>query len=124
MTMTKACTFVDIWPLWRPGHSLGQFEHVTLLNNSARHRVYKVTGEDGDHAVKVFPVDDAKLNTCVKEARLLHRLRHPAVVQIEAVFFEEKTGSSTGNFYLQMPFYANGALDEWVGCCKPDSLKS
>ena len=79
---------------------------------------------------------------CYKEAALLRRLRHPSIVELEAIF------QSDGRFYLQLPWYANGTLDEWfkatrpsplalaavllqlcramsqVSCCRPDSYQS
>ena len=46
---------------------------------------------------------------CYKEAALLRRLRHPSIVELEAIF------QSDGRFYLQLPWYANGTLDDIPG---------
>ena len=53
---------------------------------------------------------------CYKEAALLRRLRHPSIVELEAIF------QSDGRFYLQLPWYANGTLDEWFKATRPSPL--
>ena len=49
--------------------------------------------------------------TCYKEAALLLRLRHPAIMPIEAVFCD--TAEEHPAVYLQMPFYSKGTLRKW-----------
>ena len=53
---------------------------------------------------------------CYKEAALLRRLRHPSIVELEAIF------QSDGRLYLQLPWYANGTLDEWFKAMRPSPL--
>ena len=53
---------------------------------------------------------------CYKEAALLRRLRHPSIVELEAIF------QSDGRLYLQLPWYANGTLDEWFNAMRPSPL--
>ena len=50
---------------------------------------------------------------CYKEAALLRRLRHPSIVELEAIF------QNAGHLYLQMPWYENGTLEEWFTATRP-----
>lgn len=111
----------ELLPLWHPGRTLKEFTELTLLGGQSRNRVYLAKLKEKPFAIKEFPIMQSELQTCLREARLLHRLRHPMVVQIEAIFFEEGTGSSPGRFCIQMPFYSNGPLDEWIKASQPDA---
>ena len=53
-------------------------------------------------------MDPQAVRSCLREAALLQRLRHPAIIELEAVFLADAT------VYLQMPFCAFGGLQEWV----------
>jgi hypothetical protein len=62
------------------------------------------------------------MQTCLKEAaviyrqrlvvRVAYRQRHPNIVQVKAIF--QGSGSEQGNFYLLMPCYDNGTLEQWA----------
>eukprot|EP00966_Prymnesium_polylepis_P216498 5011966-Prymnesium_polylepis.1 len=55
--------------------------------------------------LKEYTTTLSMLETCYREAAFLRRLRHPSIVELEAIF------ESEGRLYLQMPMYANGTLD-------------
>lgn len=64
-------------------------------------------------------MSSTSLNTCLREASLLHRLRHPHVVEVLA-FFEDPDGKAPC-FYIEMPFYAHGQIDRWIRENAPDA---
>ena len=65
------------------------------------------------YAIKeYFAGQTHQLQTCLKEAAVIHRHRHPAIVQIKALF--QGSGSEHSNFYMQMPWYEKGALGAWA----------
>eukprot|EP00927_Polykrikos_kofoidii_P025754 TRINITY_DN23079_c0_g1_i1.p1 TRINITY_DN23079_c0_g1~~TRINITY_DN23079_c0_g1_i1.p1 ORF type:complete len:1105 (+),score=171.44 TRINITY_DN23079_c0_g1_i1:479-3316(+) len=109
----------EVLHLWRPGWTLATYENLELLGNASRNRVFKATLEGRTCAVKEFAVTTTDLHACFREARLLYRLQHPAVVQLEALFFEEQSGSSPARLCLQMPFYEHGPVDAWLLRCQP-----
>ena len=61
-------------------------------------------------------VQGSKMAGGAAGAALLRRLRHPSIVELEAIF------QSDGRFYLQLPWYANGTLDEWFKATRPSPL--
>ncbi len=99
--------------IWRPAQTLDLFEEKVLLASNSRHPVWKVREADQWFAIKEFRIADAKdLQTCLKEAAIIHNLRHQAIVEIRAIFQDTR---NTGNvFYIQMPWYDHGTLDQWV----------
>ncbi len=59
--------------------------------------------------LKRFAVGDARTRGQMeKEIRVLQKLRHPLIVELEAVFFDE------GDSYLQLPYAEHGTLREWM----------
>ena len=104
--------------IFHPTRSLhGYYENVERLEHvSSRRPVYKATLRGRDVALKEYPVGTgAPLKTCYTEAALLRRLRHPTIVELEAIFLHD------GRLYLQMPFYANGTLNEWCKRARPSA---
>jgi serine/threonine protein kinase len=68
----------------------------------------KLLGE-GDGVTKVLkqlPLDDMK--TLLSEALVPHMLRHPLLIRVECVFFDETWA------YVQTPFYSGGNLHNWL----------
>jgi serine/threonine protein kinase len=76
--------------------------------------VWRVRIGDTHYAIKEYAIGQpAHLQTCLKEAAVVYRHRHPNIVQVKAIF--QGSGSEQGNFYLQMPWYDNGTLEQWSG---------
>ena len=46
----------------------------------------------------------------MKEATVIYKQRHHAIVEIMALF----QGTDSNTFYMQMPWYTHGSLDTWV----------
>ena len=87
---------------------LSAIEHE-VLSTEGRHPVHRATLSDGAVvALKEF-VLDRKVRTLAvlqREAGLLHRLRHPNIVDLLAVLVDSKGTRA----YLQMPLYRGGTL--------------
>ncbi|CAE8632833.1 unnamed protein product, partial [Polarella glacialis] len=111
----------ELLDLWCPGRSFSHFDEACLLPVASRNRVYRASFQGRLYAVKEFPLSSSQLRTCFREALLLRRLRHPGIVQVEALFFEEGSQSMPGRFYIQMPYYSHGPVDQWVQNCSPDA---
>jgi hypothetical protein len=102
----------DLAALWRPPQSLDDgFDHRKLVQTGP-HPVWRVRQQGGaEFAIKEYRVAQASdLRTCLKEAAIIYRQRHPAIVEIIALF----QGEDKNSFYLQMPWYQHGSLDKWV----------
>jgi hypothetical protein len=116
----------ELLPLFRPGCTLESIEDVTVLASpadsihSSRSMVYRgkmlnLDGTQVDVAIKEYKLA-SEMKTCVREASILQRARHPHVVQLLALFIDPKAKA----FYVVMPMYPLGQLDEWVHRSKPD----
>jgi serine/threonine protein kinase len=104
----------DLAVLWRPAQTLESFDSKELVSRDANHKVWRVWIGDTQYAIKEYGIDQpAHLQTCLKEAGVIYRHRHPNIVQLKAIF--QGSGSEQGNFYLQMPWYDNGTLEQWAG---------
>ena len=108
----------ELGALWQPATSLETSEEKELLPTASRHSVWRVCNGGKWSAVKEYKIGRARdLQTCLKEAAVVYRQRHPAIIQIEALF--QDAGSNC--FYLQMPWYEHGSLNLWVaGDQRPD----
>ena len=95
-------------PLLKQGRTLEQYTNREKVHPHSRHIVWKAALDGRTVALKEYRVDKAGIRTCFKEAELLFKCRHPAVVELEALFTDKENDS----FYLQMPYYANGTLDD------------
>jgi tRNA A-37 threonylcarbamoyl transferase component Bud32 len=98
--------------LWRPSRSLDDgFDSKELVPTESRHHVWRVRQRGKEFAIKEYRVAQASdLRTCLKEVAIIYRHRHPAIVEINALF----QGEDKNSFYLQMPWYQHGSLDQWV----------
>ena len=94
----------ELLPLLKTGRHIEHYTAREKLPTLSRQTVWKAELDGRAVALKEYRVDPAALKTCFREAALLHKCQHPAVAVLEAVF------ESEGFFYLQMPFYANGTL--------------
>ena len=105
----------DLGVLWRPAQTLESYDDKELISdpNESSHKVWRVRIGGVQYAVKEYFAGQARqLQTCLKEAAVIHRHRHPAIVEIKALF--QGSGSEQSNFYMQMPWYEKGALGAWA----------
>ena len=102
----------DLGLLWRPSQSLDSFDEKELVQSESRHKVWKVRMDNEWFAIKEYSCarGASDLRTCLKEATVICKQRHHAIVEITALF----QGTNSETFYMQMPWYTNGALDQWV----------
>eukprot|EP00961_Rhodomonas_salina_P159068 2141912-Rhodomonas_salina.2 len=121
-TGLRFCVPTSLLHLWDPARSLSSFDEQLLLSSGAasRHVVYKVRAGAAWFAVKEYLLDQAELPRALNEASLLHRLRHPALVELVGIFIDDM--QDTAKVYLQMPFYEHGPLDSWVEARGPSFL--
>jgi len=102
----------ELLGVWRPDCALEEmFVKREKLAGTGRHDVWRCSDGLGgeEFAVKEY-LHKPDLRACLREAALLMRLRHPAIVSVVAVFQD----TTTGTMMLQMPFYPHGSVDEWV----------
>mgnify|MGYP006105507887 FL=1 len=75
--------------------------------------------------VKEYSFQSTKsYNLSLKEARILHRLRHPNIVEIVSIFKLDRSQSNAGRpvVCLEFPFYAHGQLDQFLDQSMPNVL--
>jgi hypothetical protein len=80
----------DLLKLWQPHRQLDDFESVAEIVGR-RHRIHKVANADGSFSVvKEYPcVGDARARkNFFRELQRLHALRHPCVMEVEAIFVD------------------------------------
>jgi hypothetical protein len=107
----KAGLPADLLAVWRPDLTMDMFEARTVLHTASNHKIHKGSMHGKTFALKEFEVmTEEGLKELMREAAALRRLRHPAIVEILAVF--EDTSNKT--MLLQMPFFEHGTLDTWV----------
>ena len=103
--------------VWRGNCALEElFARRERLAGGGRHKVWRCSGGvgGGEFAVKEYDLADAR--TCLREAALLERLHHPAVVRVVAVF---RNGDKV---MMQMPYLEDGSVDVWVNVSVPPPL--
>ena len=88
---------------------------VLHTDYQSNHVVYEARFGRRHVALKEYRTDARSLSRFYKEALVLRRLRHPGIVEIEAIF------ACDSNLYLQMPFYEHGTLRQWVQSQQPDA---
>ena len=99
----------ELFGVWCADGALDElFSEKKELAGGGRHVVWRCSEGGEEFAVKEFRATD--LRTCLREAALLMRMRHPSIVSIVAVLQDTIRGS----VMLQMPFYRYGAVDAWV----------
>ncbi len=92
---------------------LADFTDVTMISSGLT-QVFAASYNGRRCVLKQVPVSDKR--ALDNEIRLLHRLRHPYIVPLEAVFYDSFF------CYLQMPFLERGNLNAWVASAPPGSL--
>ena len=100
---------LDLVSIFHPERSLQHYENLEQLSE----RVQRAAIGGHQVVLKEYTVTRSKLETCYREAAFLRRLRHPSIVELEAIF------ESEGRIYLQMSLYTNGTLDLWYRDHRP-----
>jgi len=100
--------------VWRGNCALEElFARRERLAGGGRHKVWRCSGGEGggEFAVKEYDLADAR--TCLREAALLVRLHHPAVVRVVAIF---RDGDKV---MMQMSYLEDGPVDVWAAAVPP-----
>lgn len=88
----ELCSFTDLQPITR---------------GDGRHEVFRATHPDGrPRALKEFAL--AQYDVLLREARLLRALRHPCIVEVEAVVWHGEGHKA----YLVLPLCEGGSLQD------------
>ena len=90
--------------------TLDHFEELSLISTSScRHEVQKGRTVDGKQvALKRFASTSKHLPKLRKEIRLLQRMKHPYIAEVDFTFMAREA------YYMVMPFYSGGTLTEWL----------
>jgi len=101
----------DLQSLWLPHRQLSDFGDTQAIAGG-RHRIHKVDSGDGGQqsVLKEFPCEGGQLKYFLRELQRLHAVRHPCVMEIEAIFNDSERKS----FFVQMPFCPGGNLDDFI----------
>jgi len=94
--------------------SFDSYEDVKPLTGRGRNDVSLATLDGRPVVLKAYDLGAGgatSIAAVTKEVRELHRMRHPNIVQVEAVF--EKLAQGEAKMYLQMPKY-DGDLKDWL----------
>jgi len=104
----------ELLSVWRADGALDElFPQREKLEGGGRNAVWRCSEGGEEFAVKEFRATD--MRACLREAALLMRMRHPAIVSVVAVLQD----TARGSVMLQMPFYRYGAVDAWVAESAP-----
>ena len=104
----------ELGALWQPAQTLDAFDEKHAVAVASRNPVWRVRDGDAWFAVKEYRLSRPEsLRTCLKEAAIIHRYRHHAVVELRGLFQDAR--GEGGAFYIQMPWYEHGTLDQWAG---------
>ncbi len=107
----------ELLAVWRPDLTMEMFETCETLSSASNHTVYKASLGEKMYALKEFKLTSEKgLKELMREAAVLRRVRHPAIVEVLGVF--EDTTNKT--MLLQMHFFEHGTLDTWVESEAPE----
>jgi serine/threonine protein kinase len=90
------------------------YENVESLTGRGRNDVSLATLDGRPVVLKAYDLGASgatSIAAVTKEVRELHRMRHPNIVQVEAVF--EKLAQGEAKMYLQMPRY-HSDLRDWL----------
>ena len=101
--------------------SIESYDNVRKLDQSVKgySSVLRAERSGKEVVLKKFRLESwADTQRMLREVRALKRLRHPHIISIEAVFFERKeSGEARG--YLQLPYYEDGDLVQWLQAHQP-----
>ena len=104
--------------LWKADRRLDHFDDRQPLGTHSRNVVYKAALGTEQFAIKCYPVSEGGLKICLQEAGRLVRAAHPHVVEVVAVFHD----CDHHFFCLQMPYYDEGPIDQWLAARRPDAV--
>ena len=117
---TLSAILLDV-PVMKDGRTLAQYgtpvpwPRLDLAPVACRHpiRLYKFDNEFV--VLKEFSLNDPSQSRMIKrEAKALHRLAHPNVIELQAVFLDETQHGGILRAYAQLPLYAGGTLRAWL----------
>mmetsp|Transcript_7394 Transcript_7394/g.18811 ORF Transcript_7394/g.18811 Transcript_7394/m.18811 type:complete len:1283 (+) Transcript_7394:321-4169(+) len=87
---------------------LGDYEQLEVLHG-ARHHVLLVKFNNRVVVLKEIALNnEAARKVFENEVSLLWKLRHPAIIKVEAIFYEGLRA------YIQMPYVDQGTLRQWL----------
>jgi serine/threonine protein kinase len=116
----EVCTYIksglpqELFAVWRPDLTIEMFEVHQTLASGSNHTVYKASMGGKTYALKEFRLDSVRgLQQLMREAAMLRKMRHPAIVEIVSIF-EDNSSKGSKVMLLQMPFFEHGTLDTWV----------
>lgn len=114
----------ELLSLWRADrHSDHHYDTYEPLENViARpgNSIMKATRDNNITVVKEYSfVNNKSFHTSLKEARILHRLRHPNIVEMISLFKLDRHQGPV--FCIEMPYYKFGRLDHFLENEKPDA---
>lgn len=95
--------------------AIDEIEGYEVLQGTGHGTVIAAKLAGADVVLKEYRLNNDSLRVLQREAGLLHRLRHPNVVELQAVLVSEN-GTTV---HLQMPRYAGGTLEEWLKATSP-----
>jgi serine/threonine protein kinase len=110
----------ELFAVWRPDLTIEMFEVHGTMSSGLNHTVFKASMDGKTYALKEFRLATAQgLQDLMREAAMLRKMRHPAIVEIIGLF--EGTATKDNKvILLQMPFFEHGSLDTWVDSEAPE----
>ena len=85
-----------------------EYEQVRMLG-ATRNKVFLMRYRGQECVLKEIVVTDhATRKTFENEVSIVHRLSHPAVVSISAVFYDHMMA------YIEMPYFEAGNMRQWL----------
>lgn len=112
----------ELLAVWRPDLTIEMFDSRETLSTGANHTVYKGEMDGKVYALKEFRLaSDDGLQKLLREAAMLRKMRHPAIIEIVGVFEDTSSNNKQDRrMLLQMPFFEHGTLDNWVKSEAPE----
>ena len=105
----KRCEF-----LRTDGLGLKSYDNVARMAAGGHSAVFSAKLDKQEVVLKQYDLTAGTINAVIREVTKLHEMRHPNIVEVQAVFEEKKKGSTL--MYLQMPRYACD-LKQWIKGC-------
>ena len=95
----KRCEF-----LRTDGLGMKSYENLQRMEAGGHSAIFSGTLDGRAVVLKEYDLTSGTINAVIQEVQKLHEMRHPNIVEVEAVFEERKKGST--KMYLQMPRYS------------------
>jgi serine/threonine protein kinase len=90
---------------------IDDYDYITPIKERNRNKVYFASIDGRECFLKAYDLTGTTAIAVEEELKILHKLRHPNIVAIEAVF--EHEDQRTKYMYVQMPRY-RGDFEEWL----------